>query len=280
MFNFIKNKLSELFSRNTLDAATLKELEKTLIEADIGVSTTKLLIQTLQEQARTGADAYTLLKSELIKRAQTYSYTNNARVFLCVGINGSGKTTFIGKLAYHYATQKKRILLIAADTFRAAAREQLKEWAQATGADIFMGNENQDPSSVIFAGCQKFKEESYDILIIDTAGRLQTKTHLMKELEKMVRTMHRQLPDVPYTTLLTIDAMLGQNSLEQAQLFNECTKLDGIVLTKYDGTGKGGIIFPIIETLKIPIAYISHGEKKEDLMRFDASLFVTDLIEK
>lgn len=273
MFNFIKNKLSSLFS-GPINQEKLQDLEKILLEADIGISVTKSIITEIKNTS----DIKQALKDALLSRARAHNYNQTNNIFLCVGINGSGKTTFIGKLAHQFNQHKKKVLLIAADTFRAAAPEQLHAWAHNAGADIFMGKPQQDPSAVIFAGCEKFKTDGYDILIIDTAGRLQTKAHLMKELEKMRRTITRQLPEQHITTLLTIDSMLGQNSLEQATMFHECTPLDGIVLTKYDGTGKGGIVFAILEKLKVPIAYISYGEKIDQLKLFDAQQFLNDII--
>ena len=199
-------------------------------------------------------------------------------LYLLVGINGSGKTTAAAKLAYQYKQENKRVLFIAADTFRAAATQQLAQWAQKLGADIVIGAEGQDPASVIFTGIQKFKQEQFDVLIIDTAGRLQTKINLMKELEKIKRVINSQLPQTPITILLTIDAMLGQNSFEQAKLFHESTPIDGVILTKMDGTGKGGIVFGITNELKIPIAYISFGEKPEQFTLFNAQEYVHDLL--
>ena len=195
-----------------------------------------------------------------------------------MGINGSGKTTFAGKLAYDLHKQGKKVLLVAADTFRAAAPEQLKQWAIRTGASIINGKEGQDPASVVFTGCEQFKSQGFDALIIDTAGRLQTKTNLMKELEKIHKIISRQLPNYTPCTLLTIDAMLGQNSFEQATLFNESTQLDGIVLTKMDGTGKGGIVFAITQQLGIPVAYIAYGEQPEQLKLFNAQEYVQELL--
>ena len=168
-------------------------------------------------------------------------FTQN--VYLLVGINGSGKTTFAGKLANSFTKNGKRCLLAAADTFRAAAPEQLTEWSKKSDASLFTGTQNQDPASVVFGACDQYKKENFDTLIIDTAGRLQTKDNLMKELEKIKRIVAKQLPDHQVTTLLTIDAMLGQNSFSQAKIFNEATDVNGLVLTKMDGTGKGGIIF-------------------------------------
>ena len=194
-----------------------------------------------------------------------------------IGINGSGKTTAAAKLAYHYKQENKRILFVAADTFRAAATEQLAQWAQKIGADIVLAPRARS-GIVIFTGIQKFKQENYDALIIDTAGRLQTKINLMKELEKIKRVITAQLPHQKITTLLTIDAMLGQNSFDQAKLFHESTPIDGIILTKMDGTGKGGIVFGITSELKIPIASISYGEKPEQFKPFDATEYVKNLL--
>lgn len=277
MFNFLKNKLAQLFSRTQLDAQTRESLEKLLLEADFGVPTTKKILEKLAQSDGAPHDHLTHILTDIL--TVPTAVHADARVILCVGINGSGKTTFAGKLAHQYAQQNKRVLLVAADTFRAAAPEQLHAWAHRAGADIVLGKPQQDPSSVVYAGCQKFKDEQYDILIIDTAGRLQTKAHLLQELDKMRRTITRQLPNDQVATLLTVDAMLGQNSLEQARIFNECTPLTGIVLTKYDGTGKGGIVFAITQELRVPIAYISYGERIDQLKSFDAHEFVNALIE-
>ncbi len=294
MFSFIKDTLSKiytsvttkvhsLFSRESIDQETLNELEQILIQADTGVKTTKKILAILQEKVRTGeiakgSDLQAALEQELLTLLSQQKPIQETTIYLLVGINGSGKTTFAGKLAHHYRAAGKRVLLVAADTFRAAATEQLAQWAQRTDADIVTGQGNQDPAAVVFQGCEKFKNGAYDILIIDTAGRLQTKVNLMKELEKIKRVIGKQLPDAPTNTLLTIDAMLGQNSFEQARLFHESTQLDGIVLTKIDGTGKGGIIFAITQELGIPVAYLSFGEKIEALKAFNAPEFVRDLI--
>jgi fused signal recognition particle receptor len=295
MFNFIKNslqkiytqvtsKLTELFHRNTFDARTLKELEILLLQADTGIHTTRYILSRLehahkQGNIRGGSD----LKQELhhilydivaqVSRAQY-----EASVIMLVGINGSGKTTCASKLAYGLKQQGKRVLLVAADTFRAAATEQLVIWAQRCAIEIVTGKEGQDPASVVFAGCQKYKEGAYDTVIIDTAGRLQTKTHLMRELEKIKKVISVQLSSQKLCTLLTIDAMLGQNSFEQAQLFHQSTNLDGVILTKMDGTGKGGIIFAIARELGVPVAYISFGEQVEQWKLFHAHEYVSELL--
>lgn len=289
MFSFIKEKLSKIYNqftsklssllgRNTLDQQTIKDLEILLLSADTGVQATRAIIKRLQTEAD-GQPLYALLRLILLdelKHAPVYQ--PNAQVFLLVGINGSGKTTFVGKLAHYYAQKGKKVLLVAADTFRAAAPEQLRVWAHKSGVALIEGKPGQDPSSVVFEGCKKFKDEHFDILIIDTAGRLQTKINLMQELAKIKRVIEKQLPNHTMHTLLTIDAMLGQNSFEQAHLFKECTNVDGIVLSKMDGTGKGGIVFAIAHQLKIPVAYVSFGEGIDQMMLFDSEQYVHELV--
>ena len=295
MFNFIKKTLKKiyttctskfdvLFSKGTIDKETLKELEKILIEADTGVGTTKKIINNLNAQYKVGiiTDSASLKKAlndELVALLKTDNNQLKPSIILLVGINGSGKTTLASKLAYHAQKEGNRVLLVAADTFRAAAQEQLDAWAKTLGIDIVPGKANQDPAAVVYAGCTKFKQDGYQTLIIDTAGRLQTKTNLMKELEKIKRVINQQLPDNPITTLLTVDSMLGQNSLEQARIFHESTKLDGIALTKMDGTGKGGIVFAIAHELNIPVMYISFGENPEQLKPFNAQEYVNNLLD-
>lgn len=296
MFNFIKNTLTkiyttftskahELFARTNIDEGTLKELETLLIQADTGVQTTRTILNNLQKQIRAGMIAHgddlkKALEEQLIALLQSKTAPHNATVFLLVGINGSGKTTCAAKLAYKLQQENKKVLLAAADTFRAAATEQLQQWANRMNIPVVVGTANQDPASVVFAACEQYKNGEFDALIIDTAGRLQTKVNLMKELEKIKKIITRQLPNHTICTLLTVDAMLGQNSLEQAQLFNEATAVDGIVMTKMDGTGKGGIVFAINQTLHIPIAYISYGEKIEQLKEFAAQEYVEQLLAK
>ena len=292
MFSFIKQQLHKIYTgfasklgaflgRTTIDEATLHELELLLISADTGVSTTRTIINQLKKDASVqGTALRTALEPILVSildKAGTYD-SQAAAVYLLVGINGSGKTTSIGKLAHQLHTQGKRVLLVAADTFRAAAPEQLAAWASSIGVDIVLGTGQQDPAAVVFNGLERFVKEGYDTLIIDTAGRLHTKVNLMHELAKIKRVITKQLPDVPVATLLTIDAMLGQNSFEQAKLFKECTQVNGIILTKMDGTGKGGIVFAIADQLQIPIAYITFGEQVDHIKLFNARLFVQDLV--
>lgn len=295
MFSFIKNKLQRIFStvtsklgsffnRSVIDAQALKELEILLISSDVGVATTRSIIAVLKNQMSSGVmdgEKLKLLMHDIllnILNKNEISDYHQQKIFLFVGINGSGKTTSIGKFAQMYTQQGKKVLLVAADTFRAAAPEQLNEWARKTGADILCGKDAQDPASLVFQGCEKFNNEDYDILMIDTAGRLQTKINLMHELAKIKRSVQKQLPDHNVVTLLTIDSMLGQNSFEQAKLFKESTDVTGIILTKMDGTGKGGIVFAIAQELGIPVAYLTFGEQFDQLKAFNAEEYVTELL--
>jgi fused signal recognition particle receptor len=294
MFNFIKkslqkvydaftSKIHALFGRATVDQALLDELEELLIAADVGVKPTRVIIDNLkagvaQGSVTSGEDVKKVLEQHLNQLLAQYPAPSESSVYLLVGINGSGKTTCAGKLAYRLQQQGKRVLFVAGDTFRAAATQQLEQWAQRTGADIVVGKADQDPASVVFAGCERFKNGQYDVLIIDTAGRLQTKINLMKELEKIKKIVAKHFPDTPVCTLLTVDAMLGQNSFEQAKLFHESSALDGIILTKMDGTGKGGIVFSITQELHVPIAYLSFGENPDQFDHFNGARYVHDLL--
>lgn len=309
MFSFIKDKLkkiynsvtsnlSNLLSLKQIDEKAIKELEEILLSADTGIKTTKIIIDNIKTKFKNGDikegnDLKLALEKELLellscKKEISTEKTNNhednpeKQIYLMVGINGSGKTTFCAKLAEKFTKDGKKVLLVAADTFRAAATEQLEKWAKTVGSngvDIVTGTQDQDPASVVFAGCQKFKDQNFDVLIIDTAGRLQTKINLMRELEKIKKIISKHFPDKKINTLLTIDAMLGQNSLEQAKIFNESTQLSGIVLTKMDGTGKGGIVFAISNELGIPVQYISFGERTQQLKEFNANEYVLGLLE-
>lgn len=295
MFSFLKEKLSKiyatltsklssLFAQKSVDKATLKELERILLEADTGVPTTRFLIDTLLKQATggeisSGSQLKEALSTELKNLLATCPYSSDERIFMLVGVNGTGKTTFVAKLASLYKAQGKKVLVAAADTFRAAAAEQLAVWAARSDVTCIVGAEGADPASVVFNATKKFNEEGYDVLIIDTAGRLQNKVNLMRELEKVRKVVEKQVPTVRLTTLLTIDSLLGQNSLDQAHLFNQAAKLNGIVLTKMDGTGKGGIVFAICKEVGVPIAYLSYGEQPHQIKRFDADEYVNELLE-
>jgi len=294
MFNFIKEKLQKIynsvttqlhavFSKPSIDQATIDELYKLLIQADTGVTTTKKLIQHIQTEFQSGAlssgqDVQKLIEQDLTATLAASQSAPKAQVYLLVGINGSGKTTLSGKLAHFFKDQHKSVILAAADTFRAAAPEQLQQWANMAQAELIMGKQGQDPAAVTFDACQQFKKSNADILIVDTAGRLQTKENLMKELEKIKRIVTIQLPGYAICTLLTIDAMLGQNSFVQAKIFHEATKVDGIALTKMDGTAKGGIVFSIVQELKIPVLYLSWGEHIQDLTPFDPQQYIKNLL--
>ncbi|MFC1870705.1 signal recognition particle-docking protein FtsY [Candidatus Dependentiae bacterium] len=295
MFSFIKNSLKKiysgitsqlntLFGKKTIDEAALKELEVILLSADTGVKTTRSIITQLKEmhaagQITEGESLKQALNELLLATLSKPSSPKEGNVFVLVGINGSGKTTFAAKLAQQYKSLGKKVLLVAADTFRAAATQQLAQWAEKTNVALEQGTENQDPASVVFQGCDRFEKEQFDILIIDTAGRLHTKSHLMDELAKIKRVIDKKLPSQSINTLLTIDSMLGQNSFEQAKLFKECTQVDGIILTKMDGTGKGGIVFAIADELTIPIWYLTFGEQIEQLKQFDKKEYVTNLLD-
>lgn len=294
MFNFIKKSLQKIYSScsqainslfsRPLDDHTLGQLEKILLSADVGVKTTKRIINQLELDIKLGtisknSDLKKELEQLLIKELNSLPSPLDSKVYLLVGINGSGKTTFASKLAYYLQKKEEKILLVAADTFRAAAPEQLAQWAHILDIECIQGTIGQDPTSVIYQACDRFKQNNYDALIIDTAGRLQTKTNLMNELAKIRRTITKQLgQEIRVTTLLTIDAMLGQNSFEQARIFQEATQVSGIVLTKMDGTGKGGIVFSITNELKIPIKFISYGEKPEQLIEFDPQRYIAELL--
>ncbi len=293
MFNFVKNslkriydavssKLQGLFGATTVDAQVLQDLQKILLEADLGVPTTNSILEKLKASAQagnlnTGLELKNKLE-ELLLAQLDLPQIALGNVVLLVGINGSGKTTLASKLAYYYKLQSKKVLLVAADTFRAAAVDQLASWSQKLNIDMLQGLPNQDPAAVVYQGCEKFKNEQYDIVIIDTAGRLQTKSNLMQELGKISRVVNKVLPNQAISTLLTVDAMLGQNSLIQAQEFKQAANLSGVVLTKMDGTAKGGIVFAIAQQLALPVVFISFGEQPNDLKKFNAPEYVSELL--
>lgn len=284
IFQQCTSRLLTLFKQGTVDETALQELEKILIEADTGSTITKHIIDELTLQYRTG----NIINNEQLQQKlleMLGSYLNSHKglpaqstIFLLVGVNGTGKTTLAAKLALQEKNKGEKVLLVAADTFRAAAQEQLANWARTVEVDIVQGTIGSDPAAVVFQGCQKYLKEGYTRLIIDTAGRLQTKTNLMKELAKIKKVIHTQLPNAQIHTMLTIDAMLGQNSFEQARIFHESTTIDSFVLTKMDGTGKGGIVFSLVQNFHLPISYISIGEKPQDLMPFDSDSYLAHFL--
>jgi fused signal recognition particle receptor len=275
----------------TLDDETWERLEEALIMADVGAATTAKVVAKLEMEAESGAleggEALSRRLTELLADLARLQDGASARidlrheptVIMAVGVNGTGKTTTIGKLAWHLQRELGlRVLLGAADTFRAAAVEQLEGWAQRAGCDIVTGPEASDPGSVAFESVRRGREEGYDVVIVDTAGRLHNQDHLMAELAKVRRVVGKQLPDAPHETLLTVDATTGQNGLRQAQLFSETVPVTGIVLTKLDGTAKGGIALAIAGELGIPVKLIGIGEALEDLRPFDPDDFARALV--
>jgi fused signal recognition particle receptor len=252
------------------------------------VTTTSEIIDHLRERAkrqqiRDGAELKSLLKEQIqgILDAQQRPapfVPAPPAVIMMVGVNGTGKTTTSGKLAAFYRSQGKTVLLCAADTFRAAAMEQLEVWSQRSGVEMIKGRQGGDPSAVLFDALQAAKARARDVLIVDTAGRLHTKDGLMAELDKMRRTTRRLVPDGPHEVLLVMDATTGQNGLQQARIFTESAGVTGIVLTKLDGTAKGGIAVAIARELKLPVRYVGVGEKLEDILPFDSSAFVDSLL--
>jgi fused signal recognition particle receptor len=273
-----------------IDADLLDELESTLIGADIGVRTTEEILDRIRERVDRklvgdAAELEGLIREHLLEILQSSErpmprVAEPPAVILVVGVNGSGKTTTIGKLAQRFRGEQRSVLLCAADTFRAAAIEQLEVWGQRTNTDVIRQKQGADPSAVLFDALQSARARKTDYVIVDTAGRLQTKTNLMAELEKMRRTAGRVIPDAPHEVLLVLDATTGQNGLEQARKFTETSGVTGIVLTKLDGTAKGGIVIAIARELNIPIRYVGIGEKADDLLPFDAEKFIASLFEK
>jgi fused signal recognition particle receptor len=272
-----------------VDESTFIGLEPVLLAADIGASTTAIVLENLRQRAlRTGiqggGELKRLLKAELkqildgVSKPVTHPSTP-PEVIMMVGVNGTGKTTTSGKLAAHFRSQGRTVLLCAADTFRAAAIEQLEVWAQRSDVPIIKTRQGGDPSAALYDACSAAKARGTQVLIVDTAGRLHTKTDLMKELDKMRRTAEKLVPGAPHQTLLVMDATTGQNGLTQARLFTEAARVTGIVLTKLDGTAKGGIVLAIATELKLPVLYAGVGEKMEDILPFDSGTFIDTLLD-
>jgi fused signal recognition particle receptor len=273
--------------RKEIDADLLEELEYTLISADIGVTTTNEILDRIRERVdrKLVGDSGELrglireyLLEVLVANDQPLAYVDQPpAVIMVVGVNGAGKTTTIGKLASHFKAEGHTVLLCAADTFRAAAVEQLEVWGERTETRVIRQQTGADPSAVVFDALQAARSAKSDYVIVDTAGRLQTKANLMAELEKMSRTADRVIPGAPHEVLLVLDATTGQNGLEQARKFTETSGVTGIVLTKLDGTAKGGVIVAIARELALPIRFIGVGEKVEDLLPFDPEAFIDSL---
>jgi fused signal recognition particle receptor len=283
-------KLASLFKGKQIDASTMDHLEEVLLTADIGVKTSQKIFESLKKE---------LSKDELTDekkiwasiRAQSHNILDvgaapldldraKPLVILMIGVNGVGKTTTIGKLASKYTAAGKKVLLAAGDTFRAAATEQLVVWGDRTSTPVVKGKEGGDPSSVIFDAVKKAQAEGYDVVLADTAGRLHTKTNLMDELQKVRRVTQKAMETAPHETFLVLDSTTGQNAIEQARLFQQAMQISGIVMTKLDGTAKGGVILGICDELKVPVRYIGIGEKVEDLREFDVDDFVAALYDE
>ena len=273
-----------------IDRSTLDDLEGTLVGADLGTTTTHEVLQKLRDKAdrkqiKNVEELKRLLKEELLAILTTVNtravtkVDGTPEVILVVGVNGTGKTTTIGKLAQVFRSEGKTVLLAAADTFRAAAIDQLEIWGQRTGTEVIRTKPGGDPAAVLYDALQAATARHSDYVIVDTAGRLHTKTGLMAELEKMRRTAQRVIPGAPHETLLVMDATTGQNGLQQARLFTQSAGVTGIVLTKLDGTAKGGVVVAISRELGLPVRYVGVGEKAGDLLPFNPKEFVDSLFE-
>ena len=287
------NKITYAISRKSkIDDELLEEIEEILISGDVGVDTTLEIIDRIKtrvknEKYENSEDLFRLLKDEIIS---IFPESNNQNILtklgqikpyiiLVVGVNGTGKTTFIAKLAKQLQNSGKNVLLVAGDTFRAAAIEQLQEWADRINVDVIKHQMGADPGAVVFDALNAAKARGREFVIVDTAGRLHTKINLMEELKKIKRVMQRVIPEAPHQVILVLDATIGQNSINQAKQFIDSIGIDGIALTKLDGTAKGGSTIGIVDKLKIPVQYIGVGEGIDDLEEFDPKLFVDGLFE-
>ncbi|MCI0449559.1 MAG: signal recognition particle-docking protein FtsY [Chlorobi bacterium] len=289
----IFNKIDRLVNaKSEIDDEFLENLEEILLGSDVGITTAEKIINNLK--SRVSEEKYerteqlsSILRDELKKVfisgngqvIEPFKITNKPHVIVVVGVNGVGKTTSIGKLAYNYKNAGYKVLIGAADTFRAAANEQLEMWVKRSGTEIIQLTQGSDPSAVVYKTIQSGIAKAYDVIIIDTAGRLHTKINLMEELSKIRRVIQKQLPDAPNEVLLVIDATTGQNGMVQAREFSSAIGVTGLILTKLDGTAKGGIVLKISSEMKIPVKYIGVGEQIDDLQVFDKESFVRALLE-
>ncbi|QSF47236.1 signal recognition particle-docking protein FtsY [Paenibacillus tianjinensis] len=282
---FVEKVSDLIIRRKKIDEEFYEELEEILIGADVGVNTVMTLVEELrtevkQKRIEDAAELQPILSRklmELLRGDDDNSLKENPdgiTVILFVGVNGVGKTTTIGKLAHRYKQEGKKVLLAAGDTFRAGAIEQLEVWGQRAGVDVIKQQAGSDPAAVMFDAVQAAKQRNVDVLICDTAGRLQNKSNLMEELNKIFRVIQREIPSAPHEVLMVLDATTGQNALSQAKLFGEKSGVTGLVLTKLDGTAKGGIVVAIRQEMNLPVKLVGLGEKMEDLQTFDSSQFV------
>ncbi|MGK5091955.1 signal recognition particle-docking protein FtsY [Deltaproteobacteria bacterium TL4] len=278
-----------VLGKKEIDDEVLDHLEEVLLSADIGPETTYRILEAItqkveRKELKDPQVLQKMVKNEIVKiMSKTYAVTSleekKPLVLLFVGVNGVGKTTTIGKIAAQYQQQGKKVLMGAGDTFRAAAIEQLTEWSKRAGCDIIAKTAGSDPSSVMYESVQKAINENYDVVICDTAGRLHTKQNLMEELKKMIRVIQKLIPEAPHEVLLVLDATTGQNAIFQTRDFRQAANLTGLVITKLDGTAKGGVVIGIVNEFDIPVRYIGVGESVEDLRPFDAIAFTNSLFE-
>ena len=289
----IVSSINETISgKAVLDDKTLDEIEEILISSDIGFETSERIIENSRvalksERDRSQLNIIETVKKELVNSISRFSKSTNDNnientkpyVILIIGVNGAGKTTTVGKLAHNFKKADKKVIVGAADTFRAAANEQLDVWAKRAGVEIIQKSQGSDPSAVAFDTVTKAVKENYDIVLIDTAGRLHNKANLMEELGKIKRVIKKVIPTAPHETLLVLDGTTGQNALVQAQEFSKVTDISGLAVTKLDGSAKGGVIFQICSRNKIPVKYIGIGESIEDLQDFDPGLFVSAIFD-
>lgn len=284
--NNIVDSFASVFGASRIDDDFYEELEETFIMADMGYETTEKVIENLKakvKEARIKEPAackeliINIIRDQMMVDETAYDFESKKSVILVIGVNGVGKTTTIGKLAAQYKNAGKRVLIAAADTFRAAAIDQLKTWADRAQVDLISHQEGADPSAVVYDAVAAAKARNTDILLVDTAGRLHNKKNLMDELAKMRRIISRDYPDANVESLIVLDGTTGQNALEQARQFSNVTEIDGIVITKLDGTAKGGIAIAIQSELNVPVKFIGIGEKIGDLQRFDPSAYVNAL---
>jgi fused signal recognition particle receptor len=286
------NSIAETVSgKAVIDEATLEQIEEILLTSDVGFDTTEIIIENSRRSLKNEIDRSSAGIVQTVKKELTEVLKNNylsngdnvdkfkPYVILIVGVNGVGKTTTIGKLANNFKKGGLKVIVGAADTFRAAANEQLEIWAERAGVEIYQKEKGSDPSSVAFDTIKKAQNQKYDIVLIDTAGRLHNKANLMDELSKIKRVMSKLLPYAPNETLLVLDGTTGQNAVLQAEEFSKVTDITGLVITKLDGTAKGGVVFQISSKLKVPVKYIGVGEAIDDLQTFDPDLFVSALFE-
>lgn len=281
--NFFK-RIKYFFTKNELDDNFYDELEQTLISSDMGVNTSEEIIEQFKQELKSRMikdvnGAQKVLREILIDKLKFEEVKfNYPLIITVVGVNGVGKTTSIAKMANYFNKQKKSVMLVAGDTFRAAATEQLDQWATRLKVKIVKQGEGADSASVVFDGITSMKAKKIDVLIVDTAGRLHTKSNLMKELEKINNISKREYPEAMHINLIVLDASIGQNSLAQVQAFKESVNIDGIILTKLDGTAKGGVAYPIVKELNVPIVFTGFGETVNDLSKFNVEEFVDKIL--